>query len=121
MADQRDVNVRAVFGFAIGLAAVSVAVGVVVWLLFGYFAHRETGGAREYPLSASQDTRVPPEPRLQVNPREDLHELRAQEDALLHSYQWVDKSAGVVRIPIEQAMRLTIERGLPTRKATNDR
>jgi hypothetical protein len=120
MAEQRDVNVGAVFGFAIGLAVVSVAVCVVVWLLFGYFAHRDAGGARQYPLSASQDSRLPPEPRLQVHPREDLRELRAQEDALLHSYQWVDKSAGVVRIPIEQAMRLTIERGLPTRKATND-
>jgi len=115
MAEQRDVNVRALYGFAIGLATVGLAIYVVVWLLFGYFAHRESGGAREYPLSASQDRRLPPEPRLQVNPRDDLRQLRAQEDTLLHSYQWVDKPAGVVRIPIEQAMRLTIERGLPTR------
>jgi hypothetical protein len=120
MAEQRDVNVRAVFSFAIGLAAVSVAVCVAVWLLFGYFAHRDVGGAREYPLSVSQDSRLPPEPRLQVNPREDLRQLRAQEDALLHSYQWVDKPTGVVRIPIEQAMRLTIERGLPTRAAKDN-
>ena len=58
---------------------------------------------------------MPPEPRLQTNPREDLRELRAKEDELLGSYGWVDKNAGVVRIPIEDAMKLTVERGLPAR------
>jgi hypothetical protein len=55
---------------------------------------------------------LPPEPRLQDHPREDLATLRAQEDADPHSYGWVDRNAGVVRIPIEQAMKLTLERGL---------
>ena len=31
---------------------------------------------------------------------------------MLDSYGWVDKDAGVVRIPIEEAMKLTVERGL---------
>ena len=51
---------------------------------------------------------MPPEPRLQTNPREDLSELRASEDELLDSYGWVDKNAGVVRIPIDEAMKLTL-------------
>lgn len=42
-------------------------------------------------------------------------ELRAVEEALLNSYGWVDESAGVVRIPIDRAMELVIQRGLPTR------
>jgi hypothetical protein len=54
---------------------------------------------------------------LQIAPREDLREVRAREDALLNGYQWVDKAAGVVRIPIADAMRLTVERGLPVRGA----
>jgi len=58
----------------------------------------------------------PPEPRLQTNPRGDLRALRDQEDELLNGYSWADKSAGVVRIPIERAMQLTLERGLPARK-----
>jgi len=58
---------------------------------------------------------VPPEPRLQTTPREDLRELRAREEEILGSYGWVDKTTGVVRIPIDEAMKLTLQRGLPAR------
>ena len=83
--------------------------------MFRYLSSREA--VREpiaYPLAAGQD-RVPPEPRLQTNPRQDLADLRAREESTLGTYGWVDKNAGVVRIPIEEAVRKTLERGLPTR------
>ena len=38
-----------------------------------------------------------------------------QEEQTLHSYGWVDQPAGVVRIPIDRAMELLAQRGLPTR------
>jgi hypothetical protein len=41
--------------------------------------------------------------------------LQAHEDELLNNYGWVDQDAEVVRIPIERAMELLLERGLPTR------
>ena len=111
-----DVNVRGILIFGLGLFVTAAAIHVLVWLLFLYFAGREaTRGATDYPLAADQQTRVPPEPRLQTNPREDLRLLREQEDAILKSYGWVDRPAGVVRIPIEEAMKLTVRRGLPSR------
>jgi hypothetical protein len=111
-----DVNVRGILIFGLGLFVTAAAIHVLVWLLFLYFAGREaTRGATTYPLAADQQTRVPPEPRLQTNPREDLRLLREQEDAILKSYGWVDRPAGVVRIPIEDAMKLTVRRGLPSR------
>jgi hypothetical protein len=55
----------------------------------------------------------PPAPRLQVHPRSDLERLRADDQARLESYGWADRQGGIVRIPIEQAMRLLAERGLP--------
>jgi hypothetical protein len=57
--------------------------------------------------------RLPPEPRLQTLPFADIEALRAEEKSVLTSYGWVDRKAGVVRIPIEQAMKLLAERGLP--------
>jgi len=33
--------------------------------------------------------------------------VRAEQQALLNSYRWVDQKNGVVRIPIERAMELT--------------
>jgi hypothetical protein len=119
--EESDVNVRAIFGFCAGLVAVAVAVHFGVWLMFQYFTSREA--AREpiaYPLAAGQD-RLPPEPRLQTNPREDLRALRAHEDQVLNGYAWVDKNGGVVRVPIEEAMKITLKRGLPARQAPEKR
>jgi hypothetical protein len=41
--------------------------------------------------------------------------FRATDEATLESYGWVDKAAGRVHIPIDEAIRLTLERGLPAR------
>jgi hypothetical protein len=113
--EETDVNIRAVFGFAAGLVGVALAIYLGVWGLFRYFDYRE---AREYgPASplATDEARLPPEPRLQVNSREDAAEFRAQEDAILNGYTWVNREAGTVRIPIADAMKATVQKGLPAR------
>jgi hypothetical protein len=117
--EESDVNIRAIFGFGIGLFVVAAVVHVAIYLLFLYFARGQqtANSVRQYPLAAGQENRLPPEPRLQTNPRQDLQDLRAQEEQLLNGYSWVDRNAGVVRIPIGEAMRLTIQRGLPSRSA----
>ena len=114
-----DVNFRGVLGFAVGLVAVAAAIHLMVWVLFQYFAGREAARVTpQYPLAAGLERRVPPEPRLQTNPRGDLAELRAREEEVLYHYGWVDKHAGIVRIPIEEAMKITLQRGLPTRQVS---
>jgi hypothetical protein len=114
-----DANINGVFIFGATLATVCIVVFVVVWLLFRLFASQAaTAYVPQYPMAIEQAPRVPPEPRLQTNPREDLRELRAHEDALLATYGWVDKNAGVVRLPIDEAMKLTLEHGLPARAGT---
>src|SRR5437762_1164629 len=45
----------------------------------------------------------------------DLKQLRATEDAVLTTYGWIDRKNGIVRIPIDRAMDLLLQRGLPTR------
>ena len=114
--EHSDVNIRAILGFGVGLIVVAAVVHLLIYVLFGFFSSRE--GVKvpaEYPLAAAQGDREPPEPRLQTDPRRDLADLRAREDELLNSYGWVDKNAGIVRIPIESAMTLMLERGLPAR------
>ena len=115
-----DVNIRAILSFGGGLLVLAAIVYFVVWLLFGYFTRREdrASGQRSYPLAAGQEDRLPPEPRLQTNPKQDLRDLRTAEDEQLKSYGWVDKNGGVVRIPIDEAMKLTLQRGLPARQST---
>ena len=115
--EESDVNIRAILGFGAGLMIVTAIICFLLWLLFGYFVSREArSGAREFPLAVEQQNRMPPEPRLQTNPKEDLRALQARDEALLKSYGWTDKDAGIARIPIEEAMRLTVQRGLPKRE-----
>jgi len=112
-----DVNITGIIGFGVGLLAVAVIVHLLIFALFRHFESRESARVpAEYPLARSQGDRVPPEPRLQTDPRQDLSDLRAKEDEWLGSYGWVDRNAGVVRIPIDEAMKLTLERGLPARE-----
>ena len=114
-----DIDARGIVGFAVGLALTGIAIHLLVSLLFGYFTAREAARApTQFPLAADRVNRLPPEPRLQTNPRQDLLDLRAAEDAVLHHYSWVDKNAGIVRIPIDEAMKLTVKRGLPSRGAS---
>lgn len=116
--EESDVNFGGIVGFAVGLLVVGAVVAVVVLGVFRYFSRQNAQqGPVEYPLGLSEENRLPPEPRLQTNPRQDLRDMRAQEESVLHSYGWVDRNAGVVRIPIDDAIRLTLERGLPARPA----
>lgn len=66
----------------------------------------------------SELTKTFPTPRLQLDDgNEDVAELHARESLLLENYSWVDRSKGKVRIPIERAMELIAQRGLPVAPA----
>jgi len=49
--------------------------------------------------------------------REELRDLRAKQEGLLNGYGWVNKEGGVARIPIDEAMRMVVEKGLPVRES----
>jgi hypothetical protein len=69
-------------------------------------------GEQPYPLASTSEPRLPPQPRLQQFPRNEYYQHFESEQQKLHSYGWVNKDAGVVHIPIEEAMRLAVERGI---------
>lgn len=110
--EERDLNVRAVGLFLVGLLLTVGAALLVVGWLFDYFTVRQA--RLDVPPSRLAEARpMPPEPRLQVAPLEDLKATRAAEDAALIGYGWVDRKAGIAKIPINRAMELLAERGLP--------
>jgi hypothetical protein len=58
-----------------------------------------------------------PTPRLQDDDGNlDTADLHAREDLLLDNYSWVDRSKGTIRIPIDRAMELIAQRGLPVQQ-----
>lgn len=114
--ERRDLSPKIVAYAALGLMLLGLVTAIVIRHfekdLNHFFSYR---GRATW---TSSPTMEPPSPRLQTNSAGELGEMRAQEDAELHSYGWVDRSHGVIRIPIEKAMQLTLERGLPVRQST---
>ena len=115
--EERDVSLRPLVRGLIGLIALVIVSVVLVRVLLGYLVVREAENSPPAnPLAQSFSRQVPPEPRLQTAPLQDLQALHAEEDAVLNSYGWVDRKTGVVRIPVQRALELLAQRGLPARQ-----
>jgi hypothetical protein len=111
-----DVSFWAVMGSGAALLVSAALIYLFVWGMFLYFSGQaDRRGSTVGRFTQELPQPLPPEPRLQTDPHGDLLKLREAEDRILNTYGWVDRNAGVVRIPIEQAMKLTVARGLPSR------
>jgi len=120
--EERDVTFRPVVWAGIGMAVVTALVFVLMrWTYVSYFAREAAESPAANPLSSSYGRHLPPEPRLQTHPVQDLAALHTAEDAVLNSYGWIDRQAGIVRIPIARAMELLAQRGLPAQAETGER
>ena len=119
--ERSDVSAIGITVFGLGLIASAVIIYLIVWGLLSHFAGREAQSGRPLPTTVvpAVGKQTLPEPRLQVSPREDLRTMRAAEDAILNHYGWVDRQAGAVRIPVEQAMQILVQRGLPVQQDGN--
>jgi hypothetical protein len=115
--EHTDASVWIIVKFLFWLAISAVVIHVGLGLIYAILIDRalETGEQR-YPL-ATQVDRLPPTPRLQQFPRNELYEFRRGEQEFLEGYGWMNKEAGIVHIPIDDAMRVLVERGgLPSRQ-----
>jgi hypothetical protein len=137
--ERTDIGVALVVYFLIGLA---VAIGVTYFIVDGvyHFLDKRFNATQTAvsPLvtNAPADTRrLPPEyttdskgrdyekyleknfpqPQLETDEQTELNKIRLREEDTLSTYDYVDKSAGTVRIPIDRAMELIVQRGLPVR------
>ena len=118
--ESSDINLRAIVTYAILLAAVTVGIQVAMYGEFVLFNRIESARDQTVSPLATPAGQAPPDPRLQTTPWTDLKALRAEELSFLHSYGWVDRDAGVARMPIERAKALLLERGLPIRSEPVD-
>lgn len=112
--EERDITFRPILWAGAGMGVVVALIFVLVrWTFVADLAHDAAQSPAANPLAGTYGRQLPPEPRLQTHPIRDLHDLRAAEDVVLNGYGWVDRNAGVVRIPIARAMELLAKRGLP--------
>jgi hypothetical protein len=111
--EQTDVRPGAIVRFGVGLMIVVAVASVALLGLFRVLAKQQQRHDPPPPPIARPTGDVPPMPRLQVTPLQDLEQVRAQEEKELNSYGWVDPRAGIVHIKIDDAIRILATRGLP--------
>jgi hypothetical protein len=120
--ETRDVRIRPLVMSLVGLSVAIIASYFIVLGVFRLFNARETAkDATADPVAVQRATlppeqRLPPAPRIQADPAGEYEVLRRQEEEILTTYGWVDRQAGTVRIPVDQAMKLVVEQGLPVRQ-----
>lgn len=123
--ERNEVNIGVIVRFGVWLVVAGIVINFIAWGLFHYFSNREDRlEPPPPPLVSSPSDRLPPDPRLQgapgskfplQNPVLEMEAYKKAEEDLLDSYGWADKQAGRVRIPIERAKQILLQRGLPSR------
>jgi hypothetical protein len=125
--EHSDINVSAIAWSAAMVAVVCIGTAVLIVVLFGWFESQAKGRdaglsplvrpSTEMPLrtNAAPEFGAAPEPRLLTDEPTYLRHQSDQWQQQLRGYGWVDQTAGVTRIPIDEAKKLIVERGLPVR------
>src|ERR1035437_3703723 len=90
--EKSDAKARPLLVYGAILAAIIIAVALLVAATFKFFAKAQSLGAP--PASFALGRRLPPEPRLQPDPRIDLHRLRKQEEEAISGYGWGNPTDG---------------------------
>jgi len=115
-----ELSFRGVMAFLVALAFGAMIMHAALWDWW-----RNIGGGRKItaahwsPASEQRPELFRNAPPLQLAPQDDWQTYRRTEDAALHSYGWVDKTNGIVRVPIEVAIQQILARGLPIWPGTN--
>lgn len=108
----KDINFRPVlviaFCLLIGVALVGVS---QLFFLRGLDWNQQRQTVQPASMVGTNSGVLPPEPRLQVDVVDDMNKFRAQERKILETYGWVNKNAGVTRIPIEEAINRLSQKG----------
>jgi hypothetical protein len=125
--ERQDLKVSGILYFLLGLGVVTLLCALALRALFPVLDRQEKVSQPSVnPLITKhpEDTRhvergypqsVFPSPKLEEDERGQLDDIRINEDKTLYSYGWVNEKDGVVHIPIERAMDLLVQRGLPVR------
>lgn len=118
--EHSDISIKGVFSFVVVLVVAAVAIHIVLWFMYQFMERQHAKSDTPRHALAKQEAMPPekvvqefPEPRLQRNEVVDMNQFRRAEEQRLRNYTWLDQNAGKVSIPIDRAMELVLERGLP--------
>lgn len=108
----RDANIRLVVSIGVGIL---LAVLLCMWIAAALFRAEEAKLPKTTGSPFTQEGKLPPAPRLQVTPARDLITFKERQLKQVNTYGWIDQQAGIAHVPIDKAIDMVLEKGLPAR------
>jgi len=109
-----ELQLRGIVGFLVALTVITLLLMGLFWGVSGFL--RDDLASRDpapSPLPEANVVITPPDPQLQDDPELDMVVMQEEQDLLLNSYDWVDRDARRIRVPIAEAMRHVAAEGIP--------
>jgi hypothetical protein len=122
--EERDIAAGTIYWYLFALG-VATAAALVICIFILHFTSNlaASSDAPPPPSREAIGKNYPPEPRLQgvpgheSDPQKDLRQKLRADNAANEKLQWIDKNAGIAQIPVEDAMKIIAEKGLPAAPA----
>ena len=111
----RDANIKGLLQFAFWLAMLLLVTLVAMRFTFSQLAKLTPLGPAASPFENARQ--IPSGPLLQADPHQELGAYCANQQQAVDGYAWINNTGGVVQLPIDRAMELTMQHGLPSRSA----
>lgn len=126
--EREDLSTRGVFAFMAGLSVIGIVIYFVIVGMYRFldnYEHSQMATASPLVKSRGAVERVVTQadmdktfkdngaPMLETNEMGQFRDFVMNQENQLNSYGWVDENAGVARIPIDRAMDLLVQKGLP--------
>ena len=125
--EERDIKAVTIYKYLFALgAAVVASLLICVYILRFTTAFTASSETPPPPSREAHQRELPPEPRLQgfgfpgqrADPQADLRKKNQEDNDANEKLEWVDRSSGIVQIPVKDAMKIVAEKGLSTAPAT---
>jgi hypothetical protein len=111
--EKTDAHPRPLYHFLFWICITTLFTAAFAWATLAWVTKMRESSSTRSAMAPAQDGQQPPSPRLQLREVKELQDFQKEESEILSSYGVVDKEQGLYRIPIQEAMRLTLQRGLP--------
>lgn len=108
----RDILLKPVVFFVVALAVVTIATVIAMGIYFRVMDDRAWKAEADIPAAARERV-LPPAPRLLVDEPMELKAYLENARSILESYAVLDEDEGIVRLPVDVALDLVVEQGLP--------
>ena len=111
--EQSDAHIPDLLKFGFWMAVVIAVTLVSMKWTFNYRERTQTVSVPAGPFARPRE--LPPSPRLQVEPHQELKDYCEAQVKELNTYGWINQRLHVVRVPVDRAMDLVLQNGLPIR------